>query len=174
MTTFQFLEPLRQVPIFDHEGRKKYLFHSPEIPVYDLHGIVRLPGPESKHISRNDPEKNWHMRVFIDRINAACVKRTGSPHDSVHVIPFGQEQFAQIGAVLASNAGNECLHKILDRNDICRVDFHNMERALEVISTYRFLTSFLLAFIASDLIVGHSSALSLTELKKPGRARRPQ
>ena len=65
MTTFQFREPLRQVPIFDHEGRKKYLFHSPEIPVCDLHGIVRLPGPESKHISRNDPEKNWHMRVFM-------------------------------------------------------------------------------------------------------------
>ncbi len=83
MTTFQFLEPLRQVPIFDHEGRKKYLFHSPEIPVYDLHGIVRLPGPESKHISRNDPEKNWHMRVFIVRTYARKreeVSGGGAPH----------------------------------------------------------------------------------------------
>ena len=49
------------------------------------------------------------MRIFIDGIDAAGVKRTGPPDDAVNLVAFSQEKFCEIGSVLPANAGDERL-----------------------------------------------------------------
>ena len=48
-----------------------------------------------------------YRRVIEQMIDAAGVERTAAPDNAVHGVAFGQQQFGQIGAILAGDAGDE-------------------------------------------------------------------
>ncbi|WP_246650604.1 hypothetical protein [Rhizobium laguerreae] len=47
------------------------------------------------------------MRILIDMLNAAGIKRRRSPLDAMHYIAFAQKQFGQIGTILPSNPSDK-------------------------------------------------------------------
>ena len=47
------------------------------------------------------------MRVHIQVINPIRVKGAGPPDKAVDLIPFSQQKFGQVRAVLAGDAGDE-------------------------------------------------------------------
>ena len=48
-----------------------------------------------------------YMRVLVNRIDSAGVKRTRTADDSVHLVPFREEKLGEVGSVLPADAGNE-------------------------------------------------------------------
>ncbi len=46
--------------------------------------------------------------IVIEMVDAVGVEQTRPPHQAVHLIALLQQEFAQIGAVLAGDAGNQC------------------------------------------------------------------
>ncbi len=46
------------------------------------------------------------MGVHIQMFNAGGVKSAGPANQPMHFIPFGQEQFRQVTAILPGNPGN--------------------------------------------------------------------
>jgi hypothetical protein len=49
-----------------------------------------------------------HMRILVDVVDAAGVEAGGAADDAMNLIAFFQQQFGQIGTVLAGDAGDEC------------------------------------------------------------------
>ena len=43
------------------------------------------------------------MRIFVDVVDAVRIEGTGAADNSVNFVAFAQQQFRQIGAILASN-----------------------------------------------------------------------
>ena len=48
------------------------------------------------------------VRVLVEVVDALGVERRGPPLQPVHLIALLEQQFAQVGAVLPRNPGNEC------------------------------------------------------------------
>jgi hypothetical protein len=49
--------------------------------------------------------------VLIEMVDAPGIEAGGPALDAVHLIAFGQEEFGQIGTVLAGDSGDEgCFH----------------------------------------------------------------
>jgi len=46
------------------------------------------------------------MRIVIDVVDALGVERAGSAKDTMHLITLAQQQFAEVGAVLASDSSD--------------------------------------------------------------------
>jgi hypothetical protein len=46
-------------------------------------------------------------------VDTLGVKRRSAPDDAVHLVPFLQQQFRQIGAILSGYAGDECLFHVV-------------------------------------------------------------
>ena len=47
------------------------------------------------------------MRILVDVIHALGVERRGTTLDTVHFIPFFQQEFCQVRTILPGNAGDE-------------------------------------------------------------------
>jgi hypothetical protein len=47
------------------------------------------------------------VRVLINVVDAAGVKARTAANDAVDRVAFGEKEFAEIGAVLASNSGDK-------------------------------------------------------------------
>jgi hypothetical protein len=55
------------------------------------------------------------MRVLVQMIDPVGVEQAGAALDAVHFVALRQQQFGQVGAVLAGHAGDQCsLHEGLD------------------------------------------------------------
>ena len=53
------------------------------------------------------------VRILVEVIDAVGVEQRRTALDAVHLVALLQQQFRQIGAVLAGDAGNQCaLHGI--------------------------------------------------------------
>lgn len=51
-------------------------------------------------------------RIGVEMSEAAAFQGAGAAHHAVDFVAFGEEQLGQVGAVLASDAGDECaLHE---------------------------------------------------------------
>ena len=48
------------------------------------------------------------MRVCVDMIDTSGIKCTGPSNDPVNVVPFGEQQFDEIGSILSGDTGNKC------------------------------------------------------------------
>ena len=48
-----------------------------------------------------------HARVLVDMVDTRGVEQAGAPLDAVHHVAFGEQEFSQIGAILASDAGDQ-------------------------------------------------------------------
>jgi hypothetical protein len=48
-----------------------------------------------------------NVRVLVDVVHPLGVERAGAALDAVHDVAFLQQQFSQVAAVLAGDAGNE-------------------------------------------------------------------
>ncbi len=60
------------------------------------------------------------VRTQIDRLDAPSVELRRPSHDPVDFVPFREEQFGQVGTILAGNAGNQCFsHAIKDNAEVC-------------------------------------------------------
>ncbi len=49
----------------------------------------------------------FDMRVFIQMIDTIRIKERAAALDAVDFVTFAEQEFSQVGTVLASNAGNE-------------------------------------------------------------------
>ena len=49
-----------------------------------------------------------HMRVLINKAHPLDVEGGGTALDTVDLIAFSQQEFREVGAVLAGDAGDEC------------------------------------------------------------------
>jgi hypothetical protein len=54
-----------------------------------------------------DEARMGFMRILIDMLNAAGIKRRRSPLDAMDYIAFAQKQFGQIGTILPSNPSDK-------------------------------------------------------------------
>ncbi len=50
----------------------------------------------------------FFMPILIEMVYAVGVEQTGAALDAVNDVALAQQKFCQIGAILASDAGNEC------------------------------------------------------------------
>jgi hypothetical protein len=48
------------------------------------------------------------VEIAIDAIQTVGIEAAGAPFESVDFIALPQQEFGQVGAVLAGDAGNEC------------------------------------------------------------------
>jgi hypothetical protein len=48
-----------------------------------------------------------NVRISVEMINAASIKRGGTPDNAVDFISFGQQQLSQIRTILTGNPGNK-------------------------------------------------------------------
>jgi hypothetical protein len=56
------------------------------------------------------------VRIGIDAVQAARIKRGGAAHDPVHLVVLRQQEFGQKRAILARYASNQSLfHSVGDR-----------------------------------------------------------
>jgi len=46
------------------------------------------------------------MRVLVDVVNLLGIERAGAALDALHDLAFFQQEFSQLGAVLAGDAGD--------------------------------------------------------------------
>jgi hypothetical protein len=46
------------------------------------------------------------VRVLVEMVDAVCVKQRGPTLDAVDDIAFGEQEFCQVGAVLAGYSGD--------------------------------------------------------------------
>ena len=54
-------------------------------------------------------EEVWVRRLtHVQMVDAVRVEEAGPPDDAMHLIALGQQQFGQVAAVLAGDAGDEC------------------------------------------------------------------
>ena len=49
-----------------------------------------------------------HNAVISEMVDSSGIKRTAPSDDAMYLIAFFEEQFCQIGTILAGNAGYEC------------------------------------------------------------------
>jgi hypothetical protein len=47
------------------------------------------------------------MRILIDVVDAGGIEAGAAAHDTVHGVAFGQQEFAEIGTILASDSDDE-------------------------------------------------------------------
>ncbi len=57
------------------------------------------------------------MRVVIEMVDAIGVEQRRAALDAVHRIALGQQEFGQIGAVLAGDAGDETRLSVMKGTD---------------------------------------------------------
>ncbi len=48
------------------------------------------------------------VRVLVEVVDAVGVEERRAPLDAVHLVALGEQQFGEVGAVLAGHAGDEC------------------------------------------------------------------
>src|SRR5690242_2322613 len=47
------------------------------------------------------------MQILVYRLQSARIERTGPPNNPVDLVSFGQEQFRQVGTILAGNPSDQ-------------------------------------------------------------------
>ena len=62
-----------------------------------------------RHVAIVKPQPHIRlMRIAIEMVDAACIKRRRPPLDAVNSVAFLKQQFREIGAILAGYTGDEC------------------------------------------------------------------
>ncbi len=46
------------------------------------------------------------VRILINMVDAFGIEKRGASLDAMHLVAFGEQQFGEVGAVLAGDAGN--------------------------------------------------------------------
>jgi hypothetical protein len=81
------------------------------------------------------------MRILVEMIDSLCVEGRGAPDDAVNLIPFVEQKFGKIRAVLTGDSSNERFSQmssvvLLFESDVSRQHFvwHRCRAARETLS----------------------------------------
>ena len=87
--------------------------------VVDLVGLHEFHKAQERgavgHIGEMQAHFGFGVGVGVEVVDAICVKGAGAADEAVDFVAFGEQEFGEVGAVLAGDAGDEgdLLHRVL-------------------------------------------------------------